>query len=43
MAVLMAELKSGLSILCGGSIDEKARTTFDLYDLNGDGTFLVKR
>jgi Ca2+-binding EF-hand superfamily protein len=32
-----AELKSGLSILCGGGIDEKARKTFDLYDLNGDG------
>ncbi|CAK4180558.1 unnamed protein product [Aphanomyces euteiches] len=31
------ELASGLSILCGGSRDEKVRAAFDLYDLNHDG------
>ena len=31
------ELASGLSVLCGGSRDDKVRAAFDLYDLNGDG------
>ena len=31
------ELSSGLSVLCGGSRDEKARAAFNLYDYNGDG------
>jgi Ca2+-binding EF-hand superfamily protein len=33
----MAELGSGLSVLCGGSRDEKARVAFQLYDYDGDG------
>lgn len=28
---------TGLSILSRGSIDEKLRWTFSLYDINGDG------
>ncbi|KAF0720340.1 Aste57867_395 [Aphanomyces stellatus] len=31
------ELASGLSILCGGSRQEKVQAAFDLYDLNHDG------
>lgn len=31
------ELGSGLSILCGGSLNDKARSLFRLYDLNQDG------
>ncbi|DAZ96202.1 TPA: hypothetical protein N0F65_012392 [Lagenidium giganteum] len=31
------ELSSGLSILCGGSRDDKVQAAFDLYDTNGDG------
>ena len=31
------ELSSGLSVLCGGSRDEKVRAAFALYDVNGDG------
>nr|CCA18345.1 conserved hypothetical protein [Albugo laibachii Nc14] len=31
------ELSSGISILCGGSREEKIRATFALYDLNQDG------
>merc|ERR1711968_71026 len=32
-----SELASGLSVLCGGSRDEKARAAFSLFDYNGDG------
>merc|ERR1711871_546591 len=32
-----SELASGLSVLCGGSRDEKALAAFQLYDYNGDG------
>ena len=32
-----AELVSGMSILCGGSREEKVKAAFDLYDVNGDG------
>jgi len=32
-----AELSSGLSILSGGSQDDKARSAFQLIDVNGDG------
>ncbi|KAL1122898.1 hypothetical protein AAG570_003223, partial [Ranatra chinensis] len=27
----------GLSILCRGSVEEKLKWTFQLYDINGDG------
>ena len=33
----LAELSSGLSVLCGGSRDDKVRAAFSLYDSNGDG------
>lgn len=33
----VTELFAGLSVLCGGSRDEKARAVFDLFDTNGDG------
>ena len=32
-----AELTSGLTVLCGGSRDEKVKAAFALYDANGDG------
>ncbi|OQR94910.1 hypothetical protein ACHHYP_00829 [Achlya hypogyna] len=32
------ELGAGLSVLCGGSQEDKVRAAFALYDLNGDGT-----
>jgi Ca2+-binding EF-hand superfamily protein len=32
-----AELASGLSVLCGGSRDDKVRAAFELFDTNGDG------
>lgn len=31
------ELLSGLSILCGGTRDDKVLAAFELFDLNGDG------
>ncbi|KAF1316742.1 Recoverin family protein, partial [Globisporangium splendens] len=31
------ELGAGLSVLCGGSLEDKARSLFRLYDLNKDG------
>ena len=31
------ELASGLSVLCGGSRDDKVKAAFALYDINGDG------
>ena len=37
-----SELASGLSILCGGSRDDKARAAFSLFDYNGDG-FISKK
>ena len=33
----LAELSSGLSVLCGGTRDDKVRSAFSLYDQNGDG------
>jgi Ca2+-binding EF-hand superfamily protein len=36
-AVDFSELASGLSVLCGGTRDEKAEAAFALYDYNGDG------
>ena len=36
-AVDFSELASGLSVLCGGSRDDKAEAAFALYDYNGDG------
>ena len=35
--VQFAEMASGLSVLCGGSADAKARLAFKLYNVNGDG------
>ena len=32
-----SELASGLSVLCGGSREDKVEAAFSLYDLNGDG------
>jgi Ca2+-binding EF-hand superfamily protein len=32
-----SEISSGLSVLCGGTSDEKVRAAFALYDYNGDG------
>ncbi|KAK1934500.1 Recoverin family protein [Phytophthora citrophthora] len=36
-SVDFCELSSGLSVLCGGSREEKVRAAFSLYDLNQDG------
>jgi len=36
-AVDFSELASGLSVLCGGSRDEKAKAAFALYDYDNDG------
>eukprot|EP01122_Echinamoeba_exundans_P015542 TRINITY_DN741_c0_g1_i2.p1 TRINITY_DN741_c0_g1~~TRINITY_DN741_c0_g1_i2.p1 ORF type:complete len:199 (+),score=41.70 TRINITY_DN741_c0_g1_i2:417-1013(+) len=36
--VELFELVSGLSLMCGGSDDEKLGVFFDLYDRNGDGS-----
>ena len=36
-AVDFTEMASGLSVLCGGSRDQKAEAAFALYDYNGDG------
>ena len=36
-SVDFSELASGLSVLCGGSRDEKVEAAFALYDFNGDG------
>lgn len=33
----MQEFVQGLSILSRGSLEEKLRWTFSLYDINGDG------
>ena len=32
-----AELASGISVLCGGSRDDKVQAAFSLFDLNNDG------
>lgn len=37
MIFLFQDFVTGLSILSRGSIDEKLRWTFSLYDINGDG------
>ena len=31
------ELASGLSVLCGGTCDDKVKSVFSLFDTNGDG------
>jgi len=31
------EVTTGLTVVCGGSMDEKAKAAFDLYDYNHDG------
>jgi Ca2+-binding EF-hand superfamily protein len=36
------ELASGLSVLCGGTRDEKARAAFALYDYDGDGVITLE-
>ncbi len=36
-----AELASGLSILCGGTRDDKVRAAFDMFDIDGSG-FVTK-
>ena len=35
--VNFTELSGGLSVLCGGGIESKAKVAFALYDYNGDG------
>lgn len=37
MIFMFQDFVTGLSILSRGSIDEKLRWTFSLYDINGDG------
>lgn len=37
-SVDFSELASGLSVLCGGSREDKVAASFELFDLNGDGT-----
>ena len=39
--VSFAELGAGLAMLCSGSGDEKARSAFNLYDINGDGVITL--
>ncbi|KAG6622003.1 uncharacterized protein IUM83_07411 [Phytophthora cinnamomi] len=36
-AVDFGELASGLSVLCGGTKDQKVEAAFSLFDFNGDG------
>jgi Ca2+-binding EF-hand superfamily protein len=36
-SVDFSEFASGISVLCGGSRDEKVENAFALYDYNGDG------
>ncbi|CAH0480583.1 unnamed protein product [Peronospora belbahrii] len=36
-AVDFGEVASGLSVLCGGTKDQKVETAFSLFDFNGDG------
>ncbi|CAI5744362.1 unnamed protein product [Peronospora destructor] len=36
-AVDFVELASGLSVLCGGTKDQKVKAAFSLFDFNGDG------
>ena len=36
------ELSTGLTVLCGGQRDEKARAAFNLYDYNGDGVISLE-
>ncbi len=33
----MAELVSGLSVLCGGTTEDRIESAFSMFDLNGDG------
>jgi Ca2+-binding EF-hand superfamily protein len=40
-SVDVRELVAGITMLCGGSSDEKARSVFDLYDVDGDGVLTV--
>lgn len=37
LVFMFQDFVTGLSILSRGSIDEKLRWTFSLYDINGDG------
>ena len=37
-----AELASSLSVLCGGTSDEKARAVFALYNFDGDGVISLE-
>lgn len=37
LVFMFQDFVTGLSILARGSIDEKLRWTFSLYDINGDG------
>ena len=36
------ELASGLSVLCGGTREDKARIAFQLYDYDGDGVITLE-
>lgn len=37
----VTELAAGITVLCGGTRDDKARAVFDLYDANKDGVLSV--
>eukprot|EP00936_MAST-01D_sp_MAST-1D-sp1_P000427 g427.t1 len=39
--VNFTELASGLSLLCGGSREERVRAAFELYDTNSDGVIAL--
>jgi len=41
-AVDFTELASGLSLLCGGSREQRVRAAFSLYDTNGDGVISLR-
>lgn len=35
--LVLQDFVQGLSVLCRGSVEDKLRWTFTLYDINGDG------
>ena len=38
----VTEIAAGISVLCGGAADDKARAVFDIYDANGDGVISLE-
>ena len=41
-SVDFTELSRGMSVLCGGDLDEKAQAAFALHDYNGDGVINIE-